>query len=106
MKIIRIAQNMNILTNPEGTKNAFKTLEYKDMDKSYGWSEWEYFLSIKDDLLPDLREETINGIVASIYGQGGGHRYHIMGNGDVAFSEMHADPIDVRKAEQMGFSIS
>jgi hypothetical protein len=104
MKIFRIAQVMNIKTNPEGVKSAFRIFENEDIEKSHGWKDWIHFLELENSDLPEsVLEEMREGVVATIYGQGGWHRYYILGNGDVVFSRNHAMEEDLEKVEKAGF---
>ena len=104
MKIYKIAQTMNIKTNPEAVKAAFKEMEYKTMEESQGWNDWLNFLEMEAEGLPEcILEEMPWGIFATIQGQGGWHRYHIHGDGEVTFDESHAMDDATKKARQLGF---
>lgn len=110
MRIFKIAkvqsEDMNLKTNPEVVKSAFKALENKDMEDSYGWDEWIHFLKLEQEGLPDfMLEDLPYEIVATIQGQGGWHRYHVHGDGKVTFSKSHAMDDAVEKAQQMGFNV-
>jgi hypothetical protein len=106
MRIFRIAQVMNVITNPEGVKRAFRELEHQEMDESEGWKDWLNFLNLKDQgISEDIIAEMSEGVVASIYVQGGWHRYLILGNGDVMFSEMHAMDDGIQNAQKAGFQV-
>ena len=97
---------MNLKTNPEGVKNAFRVLEHQDMETSEGWGDWLNFLNLEQGDMPkEIIEEMRDGIVASVYGQGGWSRYQVIGNGDVFFSEMHADTMAIEEARKAGFPI-
>lgn len=104
----KIVQNRyNLKVNPEVAKASFSQMENQTMEESYGWEQWEYFLENErsGDFPEEYMKEMQEDIVASIYGQGGGHRYHIMGNGDVIFSEMHALDEGKDRANKLGFTM-
>jgi len=109
MKIFKIAQSMpsmNIKTNPEAVKAAFKVLEYKEMEESEGWDGWLNFLEMEKEGLPEcILEEMPHGVFATIQGQGGWHRYHIHGDGEVTFDESHAMDDAAQEAQKMGFNL-
>ena len=106
MKIYRIAQTMNLKTNPEVVKSAYRVLEFQEMDEAYGWSEWINFLDLEKNDLPEyMLEEMREDYVASIYGQGGWNRYHVKGDGSVIFSKMHSEEEEAQKAQELGFLV-
>ena len=98
---------MNLKTNPEAVKAAYRVLEFQEMDKAYGWSDWLHFLELEEsnDLPEDMMLEMQEEIVASVYGQGGGNRYHIEGDGTVVFSKLHSDYLEAQKAQELGFVV-
>jgi len=113
MNWYKIAQSsMNVFTNLDGVKEAFKEMENEDIEKAYGWDHLEWVLGVyhkgstsdfESEFTPfgdDLEEIDL----ANIYGAGGWNRYYVDGNGDVSFSEMHGrDHVD--KARVLGFRI-
>jgi hypothetical protein len=52
-----------------------------------------------------LREVFPEKSQAIIYGLGGGHRYYLLGSGEVVFSRGHAYAPGIARAEAQGFRV-
>ena len=104
MKIYRIAQNLNLKTNPEAVFAAYRVLEHQEMNEAQGWDEWLHYLELEKEGIPDWMKEDM-GIVATIYGQGGWNRYHVLDDGAITFSAMHSNKEGIEKAKEVGFLI-
>ena len=59
----------------------------------------------QSDLPETILQDMQDDIVATIYGQGGWHRYYIKGNGGVGFSRGHAMDEGIQSAQKAGFSL-
>ena len=98
---------MNLKTNPEAVFSAYRVLEFQEMNGAYGWNEWLSWLETEktNNLPEDMLQEMRKDIVASVYGNGGWSRYHVLGDGTVEFSAIHSDNEGIQKAKEVGFSI-
>ncbi len=67
------------------------------------WNTDEYTVQNALKMIARLPEDA--NICAIVYGRGGGNRYFISKNGDVAFSKGHANEKNIEVARGLGFEI-